>query len=88
MKPDTKLLLKRNNVWHINARCPIKLGGGLFRFSLHTSDLQQARFIRDRYVRLIRDVDTIEAALQMVREKLLDNRSRVKALRKELRLKK
>jgi hypothetical protein len=88
MKPDTKMLLKRGKYWHINGRCPKRLGGGLFRFSLQTSDMQQARYIRDRYIQQIRDVETIEAALEVIQSRLMENQDKIKRLRKELRLKK
>ena len=45
-----KHLIKRSNCWHLNYRLPVRWSGKMVRTSLKTSDVKQARLIRDRFI--------------------------------------
>lgn len=54
----TDYLMERDGVWYLRFRVPTRFGGNWVKVSLKTSDVNNARRIRDKYVRPILAADS------------------------------
>jgi len=81
-------LRKRKNCWYINCKVPKRFGGGLLQYSLKTSDIKEARNIRDKYVRPVFTQDSainvLEAIARMVSSLDSQTRDQVNALKNKI----